>query len=272
MRNLAITYNARRNRFTSEKGRRILGPNEINMTRSFHLRESNEKNRYENPETGGHDNRLGENPWLYENLGSSESFEVPDISNVEIDDDISSENNHPICVDCVTPMHQGVEGHTNEDDVIINLEVRNLDQGLMEDFDLSGHDTINLTEDPRMVLSKLRANNPNRPILGHLNVNFLASKLESLKDLIKDKLDILVVTETKIDESYPTSQFSIDGFSTPFRLDRNKSGGGVMIYVKEHLLCVEIPFQNKPKDIECILLDLRIRNKRFLLVGGDFLT
>ena len=96
----------------------------------------------------------------------------------------------------------------------------------------------------------------------------MATKFESQKDLIKDKLDILVVTETKIDESYPNSQFSIDGFSTPFRLDRNKFGGGVMIYVKENLLCVEIPFQNKPKDIECIFLDLRIRNKRFLLVGG----
>ena len=41
-----------------------------------------------------------------------------------------------------------------------------------------------------------------------------------------------------------------------------------MIYVKENLLCVEIPFENKPKGIECILLDLRIRSKKFLLVGG----
>ena len=42
----------------------------------------------------------------------------------------------------------------------------------------------------------------------------------------------------------------------------------MIIYVKEHLLCVEIPFENKPIDIECILLDLRIRKKRFLLIGG----
>ena len=112
------------------------------MPRKFSLRESNEINHYKNPETGGYDDELNENPLLYENLGSSESLEgpyYPNISNIEIDDDISSEDNHPICVDCVTPMHQGLEGNFNEDDVIINLDIRNLNQNLLHslDFDLS---------------------------------------------------------------------------------------------------------------------------------------
>ncbi len=133
---------------------------------------------------------------------------------------------------------------------------------------LGGHDEINLNENPHIVLGKLRASNPNRPIIGHININFLESKFETLKDLIKDKLDILVVSETKIDESSTTTQFTIDGFSRPFRLDRDKLGGGLIIYVKEHLLCVEIPLENKPKDFECVFLDLRVRQKRFLMVGG----
>ena len=41
-----------------------------------------------------------------------------------------------------------------------------------------------------------------------------------------------------------------------------------MIYVRDHLLCVEILLENKPKDIECIILDLRIRKKKFLLIGA----
>ena len=49
-----------------------------------------------------------------------------------------------------------------------------------------------------------------------------------------------MVTGTKIDESYTTTQFQIDGFSPPFRQARNKFEGGVMIYVR-NLLCVEIP-------------------------------
>ena len=31
-----------------------------------------------------------------------------------------------------------------------------------------------------------------------------------------------MITNTKLDDSFPVSQFEIDGFSTPFRLDRKK--------------------------------------------------
>ena len=40
-----------------------------------------------------------------------------------------------------------------------------------------------------------------------------------------------MISETKLDESFPSNQFLIDGFSAPFRLDRNDEGGGVIIYI-----------------------------------------
>ena len=95
-------------------------------------------------------------------------------------------------------------------------------------------DKIDLNADPNVILSNIRKNNLNRMVIGHLNINFLAGKLEALKQLIKEKLDILVLTETKIDESFPTDQFLIDGFSPPFRLDRDKNGGGVLMYFSEY--------------------------------------
>ena len=48
--------------------------------------------------------------------------------------------------------------------------------------------------------------------------------------IIGKNIDILIITETKIDSSFPNSQSMIEGFSVPFRLDRNRFGGGVMIY------------------------------------------
>ena len=126
----------------------------------------------------------------------------------------------------------------------------------------------NLCEDPSVILSDIRRKNLNRPIIGHININFLESKFDALKLLIEDILDILVVTETKIDASYPTAQFEINGFGTPFRLDRNKHGGGVMIYVREHLPCKPIQFQNKPNDIEVIFFELTLRGKKWVIVGG----
>ena len=53
-----------------------------------------------------------------------------------------------------------------------------------------------------------------------------------LQEIVQGKLDILLVSETKVDPSFPSSQFAIKGFSVPFQLDRNSSGGGIMLFVR----------------------------------------
>ena len=106
-----------------------------------------------------------------------------------------------------------------------------------------------------------------RVIIGHININNLAGKFQNLKYLIKDKLDVLVITETKIDESYPTSQFIIEGLSLPSRLDRNKDGG-VLIYVSDLIPCDQIEFLSRPNDVEGIFLELNLRKTKWPLMGG----
>ena len=54
-------------------------------------------------------------------------------------------------------------------------------------------------------------------VTGSLNIDSLSIKFNQLKELA---VDILLLTETKLDDSFPTSQFLVDGFSEPFRLDR----------------------------------------------------
>ena len=44
-----------------------------------------------------------------------------------------------------------------------------------------------------------------------------------------------MIFETKLDDSFPQGQFLIDGFHSPFRFDRNKSGGGILLYVREDI-------------------------------------
>jgi len=63
-------------------------------------------------------------------------------------------------------------------------------------------------------------------------VSFKVSKLVLLpRNPFKDNIDILVITETKIDHSFQSSQFHKEHF-TLFRLDRNKFGGGIMANVR----------------------------------------
>jgi hypothetical protein len=49
------------------------------------------------------------------------------------------------------------------------------------------------------------------------------------EDLQRNLVDILFLSETQNDASFPDAQFSIDNF-TMWRADRNKFGG-VMVYI-----------------------------------------
>ena len=42
-------------------------------------------------------------------------------------------------------------------------------------------------------------------------------------------IDVLVITETKLNNSFPTSQFFVKGCAELVMLDRNRNGGRVMI-------------------------------------------
>ena len=74
-----------------------------------------------------------------------------------------------------------------------------------------------------------------RIVIGNLNVNSIVSKFDELKILVKVKVDILILTETKLDESFPAAQFNIEGYKSPYRQDRNRNGGGVLINVREDI-------------------------------------
>ena len=54
-----------------------------------------------------------------------------------------------------------------------------------------------------------------------------------LRETVQDKLNILLISEIKLHPSFPSSQFAIEGFSSPFSFDRNSSGGGIMLLVRE---------------------------------------
>ena len=60
-------------------------------------------------------------------------------------------------------------------------------------------------------------------------------------------------------------QFSIDGY-TQYRCDRNSEGGGVIIYIREDLPSREL--KSSTKEIEGIIIEMNIRNNKWLLFGG----
>ena len=60
-------------------------------------------------------------------------------------------------------------------------------------------------------LRGLRSKHSKNAFLGHLHVNSLWNKIQSLNELIKDIFDIFLVSGSKLDSSFPDRQFSIPG-------------------------------------------------------------
>lgn len=57
-------------------------------------------------------------------------------------------------------------------------------------------------------------------------------KFDELKLFAQGKADILIVTETKLNSTFCTSQFMIDGYREPYRFDKKNEGGFSFIFEK----------------------------------------
>ena len=112
--------------------------------------------------------------------------------------------------------------------------------------------------DPYLLLKQLKLQNVNRIIYAHININSLRYKFEQLKSMITSVMDILVITETKLGESFTEAQFLINGFSKPYRLDRDENGGGIIIYVRENIPSRSLDISSTSVGIECIFIEINL--------------
>ena len=81
-----------------------------------------------------------------------------------------------------------------------------------------------------------------------------------LSYMIGNKIDILVISESKLDDTFPTSQFVIDSLTEPFRLDRTRNGGGILLFVKNNITATLLTSYTLPEDIEALFVEIVIGN------------
>ena len=103
-------------------------------------------------------------------------------------------------------------------------------------------------------------------IISHLNVNFLQNKFEFLVWLVKDNIDILILSETKLDSSFPHAQFSIEGYSKLYRSDRDWNGEGLILFIREWLQSKLLPLKFNLGNKEYFLVEINLRKRKWLTV------
>ena len=114
-------------------------------------------------------------------------------------------------------------------------------------------------------LKEIKLKNINRVIIAQLNVNSLRNKFDFLKETVTGYVDILLITESKLDNSFPTAQFQINGFSSPYRLDRNAHGGRILLYVREDIPSKLLKGTDFKGNLEAMFVEINLRKKKWLL-------
>ena len=113
-------------------------------------------------------------------------------------------------------------------------------------------------------LNELKINNFNLIVFDHLNINSIRNKIWGTE--VCNKRQILLVSETKIDNSFPTCH--INGYSKPYRYDRNSFGGGLIAYFRHDIPCRELKCHKIPGNIEGSFFEINIRKRKWLLFFG----
>ena len=75
-----------------------------------------------------------------------------------------------------------------------------------------------------------------------------------------------MLSETKIDGSFPNQQFNVSNYKN-FRRDRNKHGGGLLFYINENIPCKLINDEIIPSDIEMITFEVLVKTRKWLCIG-----
>ena len=122
-------------------------------------------------------------------------------------------------------------------------------------------------EDVKSSPCNLKPRNVNRLIFGQIDINSIRNRFEVLFSLASNSIDVLLISETKNDNTLPMSQFCVPGYSVPFRLE----GGGIMLFVKEHIPCRILSKFTFEKEIKDFAIEINLRKVKLVCSVGLFL-
>ena len=197
------------------------------------------------------------NPKSAYNLGtypvSEESFQ----SFQSLDDNINILDKTPCPLDISTPNSSSVSDFEN--DACDDLEGPGAPRpSILSSNSVSG-DVSSDEDSPQKTLHALRLKNVDKIILGHININSIRNKIHLLADMTTNRVEILLISETKLDNTFPGPQFFLHGYSQPHRLDRTAKGGGLLFYLRNDIPAK--PLSLISENIECIILEITVSKK-----------
>ena len=87
--------------------------------------------------------------------------------------------------------------------------------------------------------------NNHKLIFAQLNINLIRNKFELVAQQIKGNIDVLMISETKTEDSFRVGYFLRESFSPSYRVDRD-SHGGSNIFIRQDISSNSLKIDKKP--------------------------
>ena len=101
----------------------------------------------------------------------------------------------------------------------------------------------------------------------YLNINSIRNKFSSIPHLIDNNLDIFAIAKTKLDSSFPESQFLLPGMRKSFRLHVTSRKGRLLLFVNNDIPSKYLRNFHLPGDIQAIPLEMSLKQPKLLVVS-----
>lgn len=134
-------------------------------------------------------------------------------------------------------------------------------------MDKSVSNAENSSDNNEHPLQQLRLAYPKNVSLGYININSIRNKLGDLCSIVGNNIDVLCIAETKLDLSFPTAKFMIDGYKKPYRHDVSDSSGGLLTYVNKNIPSRPLTSFKLPDDMEVLVIELNLRKQKWLVLS-----
>ena len=98
---------------------------------------------------------------------------------------------------------------------------------------LSGYPSLSTIDNDLWKIQQQRIIYAKNIIIGHLDINSIRNKFDTLDNIIK-AFDIFLISESKLDNTFLINQFTIGGYKV-FRRDRKRFESGLILYINENI-------------------------------------
>ena len=87
----------------------------------------------------------------------------------------------------------------------------------------------------------------------------MRNKFTDLQFIVNGNIYIVSTAETKLDASFPSAQFTLKGYHTPYRLGINNKSGAILVYVKSSVISCCISYEELCISIQAIPFEINFK-------------